>query len=74
MKTAPVMPPPRPPRDGNILASNYDWHNDPNAGRHARWHRFGLMALKFFVFLLLAVAIGQLTLIIFQTVRLQFFS
>ena len=74
MQTQPVMPPPRPPRNGNVLASCYDWHDNPNADRRARWHRFSLMALKFLVLLLLAVAIGQLALIIFQTVRLNFFS
>ena len=70
MKTAPVMPPPRPPRDGNIAMGAYDWHDNPNAGKRARWYRFGLMSLKFLVFLLLAFAIGQLALIVFNIVRL----
>ena len=74
MKTAPVMPPPRPPRDGNVLAGSHDWHDNPNAGGRARWYRFGLMSLKFLVFLLLAFAIGQLALIVFNIVRLQFLS
>jgi hypothetical protein len=74
MKTVPVMPPPRPPRAGNVLAGADDWHNNPNAGWRARWFRFGLMGLKILVFLLLAVALGQLALILFSIVRLQFFS
>lgn len=68
------MPPPRPPRGGNVLADSCDWYNNPNAGWRARWYCYGLMGLKLFVFLLLAVAIGQLALIIFQAVRLQLFS
>lgn len=74
MQTAPVMPPPRPPRDGNVLAGSYDWHDNPNAGWRARWSRMGLIGVKYFVFLLLAVAVGQLAFIIFQTVRLQLFA
>ena len=74
MKPAPAMPPPRPPRDGNINPGFYDWHDNPNAGCGAKLLLYGRMFLKFLVFILFAVAVGQLGLIVFQIVRLQFFS
>jgi hypothetical protein len=73
MKTAPLSPPPRPPRTGNSTSGFYEWHGGPNPGsRQPRhwWHMF----LKFVVLVLFAMAAGQLALIIFQTVRLWFFS
>ena len=51
----------------------YDWHDNPNAGRSAKWLLYGRVFLKFFVLLLLAVAVSQLGLIVFNIVRLQFF-
>jgi hypothetical protein len=51
-----------------------DWHNNPNAGRTAKWSRYSLMLAKFLVILLFAIALGQLGLIVFQTVRLGLFS
>ena len=74
MKTAPLMPPPRPPRDGNIASAAVDWHDDPNAGRQAKRRRYGRMLAKFVVLVLLAMAVGQLGLILFQIVRLGLFS
>ena len=74
MKTAPAMPPPRPPRTGNLATGCPDWPDHPNAGRGAKWLFYGRVFLKFLVLFLLTVAIGQLALIIFQTVRLYFFS
>ncbi|TAK92802.1 MAG: hypothetical protein EPO07_19040 [Verrucomicrobia bacterium] len=74
MKTAPVMPPPRPPRDGDVVMGFHDWNENPNAGRWAKWRRFGRMLLKFLVLILFAIAVGQLALIVFQIVRLQFVS
>jgi hypothetical protein len=74
MKTAPVMPPPRPPRAGNIAMGCPDWHDHPHAGRGAKWLFYGRVFLKFLVLFLLAVSVGQLALIIFNIVRLQFFS
>jgi len=74
MKTAPLMPPPRPPRTGNIATGFYEWHNNPNAGGRARLLRYALMGLKVLVLLLLAVALGQLALVIFNIVRLGFFA
>ena len=73
MKTAPAMPPPRPPRDGNVATGSYDWHDNPNAGRRAKWLRLGRMLAKFLVLALLAIAVSQLGLILFQIVRLEFF-
>ena len=74
MKTAPVMPPPRPPRKGNITMGFYDWHGHPGGRLRFLFWRYGRMALKVLVLALLAVAAGQLGLIVFQTVRLWFFS
>jgi hypothetical protein len=74
MKTAPVSPPPRPPRNGNVTLGSYDWHNNPNPKRGAIFHRWGQMLLKFVVVGLLAIAVGQLALVLFQIVRLQFVS
>lgn len=74
MKTAPMSPPPRPPRDGNVTMGFYDWHDNPNAGRSAKWFRYGRMLAKFVVLILFAIAIGQLGLILFQIVRLGLFS
>ena len=52
----------------------YDWHDNPNAGRWARLLRYGRMFAKLLVLVLFAIAVGQLGLILFQIVRLQFFS
>ena len=52
----------------------YDWHDNPNAGRGATLLRYGRMLLKILVLILFAIAVGQLGLILFQIVRLQFFS
>jgi len=73
MKTAPAMPPPRPPRDGKSATGSYDWHDNPNAWRWAKWLRYGRMLAKILVLALLAIAVGQLGLILFQIVRLEFF-
>ena len=56
------------------VSSDNDWHNNPNDGCRAKWRPYGYALLKFLVLLLLAVAVGQLGLILFQTVRLSFFS
>ena len=74
MKTAPVMPPPRPPRDGDVVMGFSDWHENPNAGFGAKSLRYGRMLLKFLVLILFAIAVGQLGLILFQIVRLRLFS
>jgi hypothetical protein len=74
MQTAPVMPPPRPPRGGNLAMASDDWHENPNAGRRAKWFRYGRMLAKFVVLLLFAIAVGQLGLVLFQIVRLGLFS
>jgi hypothetical protein len=74
MKTAPVSPPPRPPRNGNVTLGSYDWHNNPNSKGGAIFHRWGRMFLKLVVVGLLAIAVGQLALVLFQIVRLQFVS
>ena len=74
MNTAPVMPPPRPSRDGNVATGFHDWHDNPNAGRPAKLRRYGRMFAKFLVLVLFAIAVGQLGLILIQTVHLQFFS
>jgi hypothetical protein len=73
MKTAPLMPPPRPPRDGNVASGLNDWHDDPNSRGGAMFLRGWRMLLKFVVVALLAVGVGQLALILFQTVRWGFF-
>jgi len=52
----------------------YDWHENPNAGRWAKWLRYSRMLAKFVVLILFAIAIGQLGLILFQIVRLGLFS
>jgi hypothetical protein len=49
----------------------YDWHDNPNAGRRAKLLRYGRMFAKFVVLGLLAIAVGQLGLILFQIVRLR---
>ena len=74
MKTAPVLPPPRPPRDGNVTTGSCDWHNNPNSKGDAIFLLWGRMLLKFVVLVLLAIAVGQLALVLFQIVRLQFVS
>ena len=74
MKTAPVMPPPRPPRDGNIASAAGDWHDDPNSWHRAKRLCYGRMLAKFVVLVLFAIAVGQLGLILFQIVRLGLFS
>ena len=51
-----------------------DWHDNPNAGFGKRWLRYGRMLAKFLVLVLFAIAVGQLGIILFQIVRLQFFS
>jgi len=73
MQTMPVMPPPRPPRDGNIATGSYDWHDNPNMGRWAKLLFLGRMFAKLLVFGLLAIALSQMGLILFKIVRLQFF-
>jgi hypothetical protein len=52
----------------------YDWHDNPDAGHGAKWLRLGRMLAKFVVLVLFAIAVGQLGLILFQIVRLRFFS
>lgn len=74
MKTAPLMPPPRPPRGGNFATDSGDWHDNPNASFGERWLRYGRMLAKFLVLVLFAIAVGQLGLILVQIVRLRFFS
>ena len=74
MKTAPLMPPPRPPRTGDIGLGSHDWHDDPNSRGGAMFRRSWRMLFKFVVIALLAVAVGQLALVLFQIVRLRFFS
>jgi hypothetical protein len=74
MKTAPVMPPPRPPSNGNITMGFHEWHGKPGGRFGFLFARYGRMLLKLLVLGLLAVAVGQLGLIVFQTVRLWFFS
>ena len=74
MKTAPVMPPPRPPRNGNITMGFHEWHGHPGGRFGFLFARYGRMVLKALVLGLLAVAVGQLGYIVFQTVRLWFFS
>jgi len=53
---------------------SHDWHDNPNAGRRAKWFRYGQMLAKFVVLVLLAIAVGQLGIILFQIVRLGLFS
>ena len=74
MRTAPVMPPPRPPRDRNMATGAHDWHDNPYGGFRARYRRYGRMLAKLVVLVMFAVAVGQLALILFETVRLYFFS
>lgn len=74
MNTAPVMPPPRLPRNGSVGRDFHDWHDKPNAGRTVKLLRYGRMLAKFLVLALFAIAVGQLGLILFQIVRLQFVS
>ena len=51
-----------------------DWHENPNAGRMAKLLRYGRMFAKLIVLVLFAIAVGQLGLILFRIVRLQFVS
>jgi len=74
MKTAPAMPPPSPPRDGNIATGADDWHDNPNAQRQGKWLRYGRILGKLVLLILLGLAAGQLGLILFQIVRLGLFS
>jgi len=72
MQTAPVSPPPRPPRDGNVITGSHDWHDNSNAGRRAKWFRYGLMVLKCAVLILFAAGIGELAVVLFRVLRLQY--
>ena len=74
MKTATLSPPPRPPRNGNFTADL----GEPDGGGKSnrldvilRWCR---RCLKLAVVVLLVIAVAQLALVLFQTVRLWFFS
>ena len=52
----------------------YEWHDHSNSQGGAILHRCWRMLLKFAVLALLAIAVGQLALVLFQIVRLQFVS
>jgi hypothetical protein len=52
----------------------HEWHGKPGGRFGFLFARYGRMLLKLLVLGLLAVAVGQLGLIVFQTVRLWFFS
>jgi hypothetical protein len=72
MKTAPAIPPPRPPKSGNVAGGD-DWPNNPN-WRRAKWLRFGQIILKVLVVVTLAVALSKLAAALFQFVRIRFFA
>jgi hypothetical protein len=74
MKTAALSPPPRPPRDGKFGGSLGEPDGGRKFGRHAGILRWFRRSLKFVVVVLFAVAVLQLVFILFQTVRLWFFS
>jgi hypothetical protein len=74
MKTATLSAPPRPPRGGNFIGGLGEPGGGGKSGRHANVLYWCRMVLKFLVLLLFAVATAQLVFILFQTVRLWFFS
>ena len=74
MKTATLWPPPRPPRGGNFTGSLGEPDGSGQPGRHAPVLRWCRMVLKFLVLVLFAMAVAQLAFVLFQTVRLWFFS
>jgi hypothetical protein len=71
VKTATLSPPPRPPKNGRCTSNLGEPGGGGGKFGGRPWWR---MFLKFAVLLLFAVAAGQLAFILFQTVRLWFFS
>jgi hypothetical protein len=71
MKTATLSLPPRPPRDGHVRSGLGEPDGEGSSGRSVNVLRW---CLKFAVIILLVIAVAQLALIMFQTVRLWFFS
>ena len=74
MQTATLSPPPRPPRNVNSTGALGEPDNGGKPGRFANIRRWCRMCLKLVVAILFVVAVAQLALILFQTVRLWFFS
>lgn len=74
MKTATLSPPPRPPRNENFTGGLGEPDGDGKSGRHTNVFHWCRVVLKFLVLLLFTVATAQLVFILFQTVRLWFFS
>ena len=74
MKTTTLSPPPPPPRGGNFAGGLGEPDGGGKSGRHTRILRWFRMSMKFVVVILFAMAVMQLGFILFQTVRLWFFS
>jgi len=74
MTTETFSPPPRPPKNGNIAGDLGEPDGSGKPGRHAVVLSWCRMLLKLVVGLLMVVAVAQLAFILFQTVRLWFFS
>jgi hypothetical protein len=74
MNTATLSPPPRPPRNGNFTGASGEPNGGGTPGRLVGVLRWGRMFLKLLVCILLVIAATQLAFILFQTVRLWFFS
>jgi len=70
VKTAPLSPPPRPPKNGRCASNLGEPGGGGKFGGRPWWRTF----LKFTVPVLFVVAAGQLAFILFQTMRLWFFS
>jgi hypothetical protein len=74
VKTATLSPPPRPPRNGNFTGGLGEPAGGGKSGRHTSLFRWCQMGLKLAVAILFVIAVAQLALILFQTVRLWFFT
>jgi hypothetical protein len=74
MNTATLSPPPRPPRNGNFTGALGEPDGSRTPGRLASVLSWGRMFLKLLVCILFVIAVAQLAFILFQTVRLWFFT
>ncbi|HLX95935.1 MAG TPA: hypothetical protein VKU37_09330 [Verrucomicrobiae bacterium] len=74
MKTATLSSPPRPPGNGNFAGGLGEPGGGGRAGRRAIVRRWCRMGLKFVAAILFVMAAAQLAFVLFQTVRLWFFS
>lgn len=74
MQTATLSPPPRPPWNVNVIGAPGEPDGGGKPGRFAGVRRWCRMFLKLVVGILLVIAVTQLAFILFQTMRLWFFS